>query len=80
MNENTRLNLLQANKEFDENRKEWSIKCCELLKEYFKKHPQIRFWQGVEILQSVVYGDKGTFYEEPEDTYLKLIEFLDNGN
>jgi hypothetical protein len=73
---NEKLNLFQANKEFDQNRMENSIKCCELLKEYFEKHPQIRFWQALEIIQSTVYGDRGMFYEEPEDTYLKLKEFV----
>ena len=63
-------------KEFDKNRKEYSIKCCELLIEYFENYPYIRFGQAIENIKRFTYNDKDMFYEEPEDTYLKLKEFL----
>jgi hypothetical protein len=61
---------------FDKNRMENSIKCCELLIEYFKNNPHIRFGQAVENIKRFVYNDKDMFYEEPEDTYIKLKEFV----
>ena len=76
MNNKTKLNLMLTNNEFDQERKEYSMKCCQLLIEYFEKHPQIRFWQAIEIIQSIVYRNQDMFYEEPQDTYLKLKEFL----
>lgn len=76
MNNKTKLNLLLANNEFDQRRKEYSIKTCQLLIDYFEKHPQIRFWQVISIIQSVVYKNQDMFYEEPEDTFLKLEKFL----
>ena len=68
--------LFKTNNEFDQKRKEYSIKICQLLMEYFEKHPQIRFWQAISVIQSDVYKNQDMFYEEPEDTFLKLEKFL----
>lgn len=57
---------------FDNERAESVQKCCELLKKFFEKNPKLRFWQGIEMIQSIGYGNKDMFYEEPQETIKKL--------
>jgi hypothetical protein len=63
--------------DFDQDRMENSIKCCEILKEYFKKYPMVRFWQGVEHIKLILSEGKD-FNEEPNKTLNKLEKFIND--
>ena len=70
-------NLFKENKEFDQARKLASQEVCDLLKQYFEEHPSIRFWQAIEIINSIVYENKDAFYEEPDMTVMRIKAFLE---
>lgn len=57
---------------FDKERAEAVQECCELLRRYFENNPKLRFWQRIEIIQSILYNNKDMFYEEPQETIKKL--------
>lgn len=65
--------MFTQNINFDDNRRVASQECCDLLKEYFKKHPYIRFSQAIRNFEEI-YGM--SFYEEPQKTIEKLKKFV----
>lgn len=64
---------------FDKERAERVQECCELLRRFFENNPKLRFWQGIEIIQSIAYGNKDMFSEEPKKTIEKLKDLNDKG-
>ena len=51
-----------------ENRREYNIKCLNVLADIMLEHPELRFGQILAILKL----DGDIFYEEPVDTYERI--------
>jgi hypothetical protein len=70
-----------------ETRQEYNIRILKELTEYFNKHPDMRFFQGLHALSLLKSYNTGTdrevklvlndnFYEESSTTYKNLVAHL----
>ena len=68
--------MITAYKEKVNSRQEYNQKILQLISDYLERYPDLRFGQCLSNLRVYLNDTSDIFYEEPVDTYNRIMKFF----